>query len=264
MALSPGFQSERVLSGHVSLPGTSYSEDAARLAFTDRLMAELETPAGSSCGRRRHQRAVERERHQERDPGEGYVLARPVNHCEGTMRTASTATTSRALGIPLTGGTVARGRRHRGAAPRTCRGRRGLRPSLLAARRGASGSDCSPGREEGSDAEAFTIVGVVGAVEAGRLDRGRRPRARSTIPTAHALRQQLFVVGRTSLPSESLGATLRRRGARASTPTWRSATSVRWTRGSARAWSPVARPPSSPASSPAWRCCSPRSAPTAC
>ena len=42
MEVSPGFRSDRVLTGRILLPGSNYAGSAARLAFADRLMRELQ------------------------------------------------------------------------------------------------------------------------------------------------------------------------------------------------------------------------------
>ena len=46
MAVRPGFQTDSVLTGQLSLPWTNYREDAKRLAFADRLLTELRALPG--------------------------------------------------------------------------------------------------------------------------------------------------------------------------------------------------------------------------
>jgi len=74
---------------------------------------------------------------------------------------------------------------------------------------GALGRRLFEGSAEGNDAEAFTVVGVVGAVkQAGLTDDA----AQGAVYYPYALRtdDRLFIVVRTSLPSESLGLPLER------------------------------------------------------
>ncbi len=46
MAVSPGFRSDHVLVGRISLPGTNYRDETARLAFTDRLLEKVQAEPG--------------------------------------------------------------------------------------------------------------------------------------------------------------------------------------------------------------------------
>jgi predicted permease len=46
LAVSPGFQPDHVLTGHLLLPSNSYREPPARLAFIERLLRELQTQPG--------------------------------------------------------------------------------------------------------------------------------------------------------------------------------------------------------------------------
>ena len=65
------------------------------------------------------------------------------------------------------------------------------------------------GGEAGNDAEAFTIVGVVGAVKQAGLVEDEAQGA-VYYPFGHRIDHSLWVVVRTSLPPESLGPALRR------------------------------------------------------
>ncbi len=60
-----------------------------------------------------------------------------------------------------------------------------------------------------ADAQAFTVVGVVGAVKQAASPT-RQPKARSITHTPCARRRQIFVAVRASLPPESLGLTLQK------------------------------------------------------
>ena len=74
-------------------------------------------------------------------------------------------------------------------------------------RGGAIGQRLFQGSKEGPDAEAFTIVGVVGAVKQAELTDGEAQGA-VYYPFGHRPDNALYVVARTSLPPESLGVAL--------------------------------------------------------
>jgi hypothetical protein len=76
-------------------------------------------------------------------------------------------------------------------------------------RGGAIGQRLFEGSEERPDAEAFTIVGVVGAVKQAELTDDQAQGA-VYYPFGHRPDHSMFVVVRTSLPPESLGFSLQR------------------------------------------------------
>ena len=204
MAISPGFRPERVLSGQVSLPWKSYHERSTRLAFTERLMQELG-----------------------REPGVlGVGVATNVPLSGNSIKSA----------VTIEGRTLKPGESPRGIYSYSVGGdyftalgfslREGRfldaadsrRPERVCvvdddfARRywpggGAIGQRLFQGSTEGTDAEAFTIVGVVGAAKQAALTDDEAQGA-VYYPFGHRPDGALFVVARTSLPPASLGITL--------------------------------------------------------
>jgi predicted permease len=76
-------------------------------------------------------------------------------------------------------------------------------------RRSAIGEKLFQSSRDEADAEAFTIVGVVGAVKQAELTEDQAQGA-VYYPYRHRADSNLFVVTRTAVPPESLGTTLRR------------------------------------------------------
>ena len=204
MAISPGFRPESVLSGQVSLPRQGYPQGQTLLAFSERLTQELA-----------------------REPG---VLAVGV-----------------ATNVPLSGNSIKSAATIEGRTPKPGEAPHGhysysvggdyfdvmgislregrflvafdsRRPERVCvvdedfARRywpegGAIGHRLFQGSSSGPKAEAFTIVGVVGAVKQAELTDGEAQGA-VYYPFGHRPDNALYVVARTKLPPESLGIAL--------------------------------------------------------
>jgi predicted permease len=206
MAVSPGFQPDHVLSGHISLPWVRYPDWPARLAFNERLLNDLA-----------------------REPG--VLAAGIVNNVPLSGNNGKSAAT--VVGHVRLPGESARGHYSYGvdgdyfaAMGFSLREGRFLtaddsrRPTRVCVvdddfaryywpHSSALGQRLFEGGEAATDAEAFTVVGVVGAAkQAGLTDQT----AQGAIYFPYALRtdDSLFIVIRTSLRPESLGPALRR------------------------------------------------------
>lgn len=205
MAVSPGFRPENVLSGQLSLPWKSYQGEGAILAFTERLLERLGREPGVEAAGvltnvplsgRSNKSAV---RVKGYEPKAGESLRGHYAYSLGGDGFA-------ALGIPLREGrllTAADSRR----PERVCVVDEDFVRHYWP-RGGAIGQRLFEGGEERSDAEAYTIVGVVAAVkQAGLTDEGQ---GAVFYPFGHHPDGDLFVVARTRLPPESLAPGLRR------------------------------------------------------
>ncbi len=206
MAVSPGFRPDHVLTGQISLPGNKYADWPARLAFNQRLLHEIahqpgvlaaglvnNAPFSGHSGK-----SAATVKGQPRQPGESprgyyaygvdgdYFAAMGFTLLKGRFLTAEDS--RRAERVCVVDEDFARYSWPHGTA---------------------LGQRLFTGPQETSDADAFTVVGVVGAVKQMGLTEGT---AQGAIYYPYALRTDtnLFVVVRTSLPPESLGLELQK------------------------------------------------------
>jgi predicted permease len=205
LAISPGFRSANVLSGQISLPVRTYPNTGARAAFVDRLMT-----------------AVER--------GPGVAAAGIVTNVPFSGRDIKSATTVQGY-VPRPGESV-RGHYAYGVGGRYFEALgfsliegRFLEPAEI--RRGDSvavvdedfarrywagtsalGRRIFSGPQALTDAEAFTIVGVVSSAKQAGLTDAQATGAVYYPYTTH-FDSELFVVARTALAPEGLAGSLR-------------------------------------------------------
>jgi predicted permease len=161
IATSPGFRPEQVLTGNISLPWKGYPEDAPRVAFMERLLAELRTQPGVTAvglasslpmGGRYNNSATTIEG---REPAEGESV-------RAHIMTSAAGEYWQAMGIPLIAGRFLEDAdNHRDL--RVC-----LVDEEFANRywpgESPLGRRLSP-NPKFDEKEAFTIVGVVGSVK---------------------------------------------------------------------------------------------------
>jgi predicted permease len=206
MAVSPGFRSDHLLTGQVSLPYKSYPDGAARRAFVEKAMSEIgglpgvlsagvvsNVPLSGNSGKSsatvkgRVTRPGESPRgHYSYWVGGDYFGAMGFSLRAGRFLT--TADSRRTARVCVVDEDFARYYWPNGSA---------------------LGQRLFEGSEERGDAEAFTIVGVVGDVkQAGLTD----DTAQGAIYYPYVFRgdNDIFVVVRTGLPPESLGPALQR------------------------------------------------------
>jgi predicted permease len=203
MDVSPGFRSDHILTGTISLPWKSYSDDNARVSFTEKLDEKLghlpgvlsagvvtNVPFSGKSGKSaatiegRVPRAGESPRgHYSYGAGGDYFKAMGLSLLEGRFLTEADSESKRR--VCVVDQDFARYYWPNG---------------------GALGHRLFEGGEQGKDADAFTIVGVVGSVkQAGLTDEA----AQGAVYYPYAFRNDnLFVAVRTSLAPESLGLTL--------------------------------------------------------
>ena len=214
-------------------------------------LGRARAPAGRAGRGRRHQRAAQRQQQQERGHGRRATCCRPGESLRGHYSYGVGGdyfARARASRCARDASSTAADSRRAGARLRR---RRGLRAPLLAGGRRASASGCSRASQAGTDAEAFTIVGVVGAVKQAELTEDEAQGA-VYYPVRPPARQRRLLRRRAHQPAARVarrprcGASCAR-----SIPSCRSATSGRWRRASPTAWWPAAR-------RRCWRASSPR------
>jgi predicted permease len=201
-ALSPGFRAENVLSGRISLP---HAQGSALLAFTERLTEDLGRQPGVVAAGVVTNVPLSGISNKSAARVKGHVF-RPGESLRGHYSYGVGGDYFAALGLSLREGrflTAADSRR----AERVCVVDEDFARRYWP-RGGAIGQRLFQGGEEGRDADAFTIVGVVGAMKQAGLTEDAAQGA-VFYPYGHRLDGDIFVVTRTTLPPESLAATLR-------------------------------------------------------
>jgi predicted permease len=191
-AVPPGFRPERVLSGRLSLNSRSYPNTPARVAFAERLTEEIRRQPGVSAA------GVVTKLPFGGDDGKsafipkGYVQ-RPGESLRGHYLYGVGGDYFAALGVPLLEGRLLEGADLR-RSENVC-----VVDEDFARRYwpqgGAVGRKLFQGSQPGSDAEAYTVVGVVGAVKQTGLTEGQAQGA-VYFPYSARFDDNLFVVVR--------------------------------------------------------------------
>ncbi len=206
MTVSPGFRPANILSGQLVLPVMSYPDRQDLLAVTERLTAEIGRQPGVQAVGFATNVPLSGSSNKSAATVQGH-RPRPGEPPHGVYSYSVGGDYFSALGFSLREGrflTAADSRR----AQRVC-----VVDEDFAHRYwpsgGAIGHRLFQGGEAGDDADAFTIVGVVGAVKQAGLVEDEAQGA-VYYPFGHRIDHSLWVVVRTSLPPESLGPALRR------------------------------------------------------
>jgi len=203
MAISPGFQSDHVLTGQILLPWADYPE-AGRLKFVESLMDKVDhlpgvlsagvvnnVPFSGNIGKSAATVA-------------GHVR-RPGESARGHYSYGVAGDYFRAMGFSLRAGRFLTADDSRRSA-RVCVVDEDF-ARYYWPQGSAIGQRLWDGSEAGTDTEAFTIVGVVGGVkQAGLTD--NEAQGAIYYPYAFRIGDSVFVAVRTSLPPESLALTL--------------------------------------------------------
>lgn len=206
LAVSPGFRPDHVLSGRVALPWTHYRDNAARLAFADRLLEVLSSQPGVTAVGASTAIPVTAsgEFNVMRIPGHQPELANPpILH----NRHGVTGRYFEAMGIPLREGRYLESAdNHR--AGRVCvvdeEFARAYWPG-----ESAVGKQVSEGPDVRDRSEWFTIVGVVGAVKQNQVTETTPGRA-IYFPFVHNASSQIFVTVRTAVDAAAMATTLQK------------------------------------------------------
>ncbi len=206
MAVSPGFRPDHVLTGQLSLPGSRYPDWPVRLAFNQRLMKEIARQPGVQAVGVVNNVPLSGNSGKSAATVKGHVI-RPGESPRGHYSYGVDGDYFAAMGFSLREGrflTADDSRRPERVCVVDEDFARYYWPHFS-----ALGQRLFEGSAETKDSEAFTVVGVVGAVkQAGLTD----DVAQGAVYYPYALRTDtnLFVVVRASLPPESLELTLQR------------------------------------------------------
>ena len=206
MAVSPGFRPDHVLAGQISLPGKSYPGSRERLAFTETLAEEMARQPGVLAAGVASNLPFSGKTGKSAAKVKGRSL-RPGESPRGNYSYGVGGDYFRAMGLSLWEG------RFLTAAD----SRRALRVCVVDddfaryywPHSSALGQKLFEGSEDRDDAEAFTIVGVVGAVKQAGL---AQDEAQGAVYYPYVFRtdNSVFAVVRTSVPPESLELTMQR------------------------------------------------------
>jgi predicted permease len=204
MAVSPGFRPDHVLAGRILLPQNQYPNWPARLAFNERLLAEISHQPGVIAAGAVNNVPLSGNDGKSAATVKGYVPP-PGETLRGHYSYGVDGDYFAAMGFSLLEGRfLSAGDSQRG--DRVCVVDEDF-ARFYWPHAGAVGQRLFEGSDETKDVDAFTVVGVVGAVkQAGLTDDA----AQGAIYYPYALRtdDSLFVVLRTSLPPESVGPAL--------------------------------------------------------
>ena len=206
MAVSPGFQSDHVLTGQILLPWADYPDGASRLAFVEKLMDKAgHLPGVLSAG------AVSNVPFSGKSGKSAATVVayalRPGESPRGHYSYGVGGDYFQAMGFSLRAGRfLTAADSHR--AERVCVVDQDF-ARFYWPNASAIGQRLWEGSEAGKDADAFTVVGVVGETKQAGLTEDE---AQGAIYYPYVFRtdDSFFVTVRTSLPPESLGLTLQK------------------------------------------------------
>jgi predicted permease len=201
--VSPGFRADHILTGKIALPGTNYPNGTDRVAFTEKLVDKIDHLPGVLFAGVVTNVPLSGNDGKSSATVKGHAL-RPGESPRGHYSYWVGGDYFKAMGFSLLEGRFL----NAGDAQHVRRVcivdedfARYYWPGVSAV-----GHQLFEGSEEGKDADAFTVVGVVGSVkQAGLTDEV----AQGAIYYPYTFNTgDFFVVARTSLPPESLGLTL--------------------------------------------------------
>ena len=206
MEVSPGFRPDHVIAGRLTLPRASYAGVASYVSFTDRLLEQVRRQPGVAAAGAVTNIPLSGNNIKSAITVRGHVL-RPGESLQGHYTSGVTGDYFAALGIPLREGRLLTADdTHR--PDRIC-----VVDEDFATRYwpqgGAIGRQLFFGGAEGTPDEAFTIVGVVGAVKQAEVT-DRQAQGAVYFPFAHRADAGVFVVARVTGDPEPFGATLAR------------------------------------------------------
>jgi predicted permease len=206
MSVSPGFRPDHVLTGQISLPWSAYPNWSSRLAFNEKLLSEIARQPGVSEVGLVNNVPLSGDNGMSAATVKGHVL-RPGESLRGHYSYGVDGDYFRAMGFSLREGRFL-------TAEDSRRGERVCVVDDDFARyywpnRSALGQHLFVGSTVTKDSDAFTVVGVVGAVKQIGLT---EEVAQGAVYYPYALRtdDRLFVVVRTALPPETMGLTLQK------------------------------------------------------
>jgi predicted permease len=205
LAVSPGFQSDHVLTGQILLPWANYP-DAVRLTFVESLMDKIGHLPGVLSAGVVNNVPFSGKSGKSAATVNGHIL-RPGESVRGHYSYGVGGDYFRAMGFSLRAGrflTADDSRRSERVCVVDEDFARYYWPNAS-----AIGQQLWDGSEAGKDTEAFTVVGVVGGVKQAGLTEDEAQGA-IYYPYAFRIGDSFFVAIRTSLPPESLGLALQK------------------------------------------------------
>ena len=206
MAVSPGFRSDHVLTGQISLVGKKYPAASAGLAFTERLVSELSHQPGILSAGVANNVPFSGNSGKSAATVKGYVI-RPGESPRGHYSYGVAGDYFRAMGFSLRAGrflTAADSRRRERVCVVDDDFARYYWPNT-----NPLGHLLFQGSEAGPDSQAFTVVGVVGSTkQAGLTDDAAQGAV--YYPYIYRPDSNIFVAVRASARSESLRLTLQK------------------------------------------------------
>lgn len=207
LAVAPGFRPDHVLTGHLSLPEVRYADEAARMAFLDRLQDALGSQPGVTASAISSEVPINRNHDHGlmRIPGHAPELASPpILH----NRLGVAGDYFAALGIPL----------REGRFIDSADSRRPLRVCVVDEEfartywpgESALGKQVIDGGEMQDKSQWFTVVGVVGAVK--QVDVTEATLGRTIyFPYRHSRAGgEFYALARTGLAPETFGLTFQK------------------------------------------------------
>ncbi len=204
LAVAPGFRAEHVLSGQLSLPWKNYATQAARIGFVERLTEEVGQQPGVTAAGVITNIPLSRRSGKSAITPKGYV-PQPGESVRGHYLYGVTGDYFAALGIPLRAGRLLDNTDLR-RTERVCVVDEDFARRYWPQGR-AIGQQLFLSPKQEAEAEASTIVGVIGAVKQAALTEDQALGA-VYHPYNNHFDDKLFVVVRTTTLPESLGATL--------------------------------------------------------
>jgi predicted permease len=205
MAVSPGFQSDHVLTGQILLPWATYP-DATRLTFVESLMEKIGRMPGVLSAGVVNNVPFSGKSGKSSATVEGHIL-RPGESARGHYSYGVAGDYFRAMGFSLRAGqflTADDSRRSQRVCVVDEDFARYYWPNAS-----AIGQRLWDGSEAGKGAEAFAVVGVVGEAKQVGLTEDQAQGA-IYYPYSFRIDDSFFVAVRTSLPPESLGLPLQK------------------------------------------------------
>jgi predicted permease len=205
MEVAPGFRRDHVLSSALTLPWKHYGNTAARLAFAEKLTSELSHQPGVTAVGLSSRLPLNGESGKSAINVVGHVAA-AGEILRANYAYAVTGDYFSAMGIPLQSGrflTTDDSRRTERACVVDADLARHYWP-----KGDALGQRLFPGSRPGAESEAFTVVGIVGAVKHEDLTEHDALGA-VYFPLAFRFELQLYLVVRSQQAPESLAATIR-------------------------------------------------------
>ena len=201
MAVSPGFRVENILGGRVFLPAGTYPDSTSLTAAIHTLTEEIDRQPGVRATGAVTNVPLSGNNMKSAVTVKGHRL-QPGESPTGYYAYSVTGDYFEALGIPLIEGRFLDARDSRRDA------RSVVVDEAFAQRHwpagGAPGHQVFLGSSEGGDADAFTIVGVVGEIKQAALTEEPGQGA-VYFPFARRADRQVFLVMRTSVPPASIG-----------------------------------------------------------